>query len=38
VLNDEITAALRAADARWAYTRVLDGRSSITMFFRRAAE
>jgi hypothetical protein len=37
VLTDDITAALRAADVRWAYTRAFEDHGSITVFFPRAA-
>ena len=37
VLTDDITAALRAADVRWAYTRADADHGSITVFFPRAA-
>jgi hypothetical protein len=36
VLTDDVTAALRAAEVLWAYTRAFAGHGSITMFFRRA--
>jgi hypothetical protein len=35
VLTDDITTALRAAGAWWAYTRAADDRSSLTIFFPR---
>ena len=36
VLTEDITAALRAADVRWAYTRAFADRGSITIFSPRA--
>jgi hypothetical protein len=35
VLTADVTAALRNADARWAYTRAFPDRGSITVFFPR---
>jgi hypothetical protein len=35
VLTADVTAALRGAEARWAYTRALPDRGSITVFFPR---
>jgi hypothetical protein len=37
VLTADVTAALRGAAARWAYTRAFTDRGSMTVFFPRAA-
>ena len=38
VLTDDITAAIRAADVRWAYTRAFEQTGSITLFVPRAVD
>jgi len=37
LVNDDITAAARAAAIAWAYTRDFDGTGSVTIFLPRAA-
>jgi hypothetical protein len=38
LVNDDVTAAARAAGVRWAYTRAFGDHGSVTVFFPRAAE